>query len=95
VALYRPRLLANTAIIQTVSLYAFILSGFFFFGLQGALWGLVFSHFCPVPLIIACQIRHRLLNPRTELLVLFAWPVGMAAGVAFNATVKYIFPQMA
>src|SRR4029434_3703942 len=79
-ALGKPRLYSNILAIRLVALVLALPIGSYFFGLSGALWGLVFSQFLSVPITILYNIRYGLFDLRRELFSLPMVFVGMAAG---------------
>src|SRR5262249_6921462 len=79
-ALGKPQLNANILAVRFVALFMGIPIGFHFFGLSGALWGLVSSRLLYLPIIILYSARHGLFNLRKELLLLSAAILGMGVG---------------
>jgi O-antigen/teichoic acid export membrane protein len=87
VAMGLPKLQTLTIAAQAVSLYILVPVGFHFFGLQGALAGIVASYFAVLPTTVIYKIRYKLLDYRLESLMLLAVLAGMAAGKGFNLVV--------
>jgi O-antigen/teichoic acid export membrane protein len=79
-ALGMPRLLSDTVAVRLAALFLVTPFGFYFFGLPGALWGIVLSYFLSLPTIILYQIRCGSFDLRKELLVLPFIAVGIGAG---------------
>jgi len=79
-ALGVPHLLSAVISIRLVVLFVATPVGFHFFGVPGALWGIVLSQFAYLPMIILFNIRHRIFDVRTELYLLPFVGVGMALG---------------
>ena len=86
-ALGMPRLLSNVIAVRLVALYVITPIGFHFWGLQGALWGIVSSSFATLPPTIYYAVKYGLFDMRKELLLLPAVLVGMMVGKVFNLTV--------
>ena len=87
-----PKLFSNLSIIRAVALYLGAASGFYLFDVQGAVWGVVISYLCPVPLVVFYQIQHKLFDGPKELMLILALPVGMGAGSLFNLVVRHFCP---
>jgi O-antigen/teichoic acid export membrane protein len=80
-ALGFPSLFTSLIAIRGVSLFLLLPLGFHYFGLEGALWAIVASHFATLPAVIYFQIRHGFFNLSRELLSASAWIAGvMVAG---------------
>lgn len=76
------RLHSNLVVVRLVSLLAAFPLGFHFFGLPGALWGVVLSSCATVPLTFAYAAREQLLDLRREASMLPALVLGVMLGVA-------------
>jgi O-antigen/teichoic acid export membrane protein len=83
-ALGFSRLFSNLIAIRAVTLFLLIPMGFHFFGLQGALVGIVISYFSSLPTIIFFMIKHRLFDMWKELLPLSAGIAGMLFAAGLN-----------
>lgn len=83
-ALGQPRYLTLQNGIRMTSLYLLLPTGFFLFGLSGALWGIVLSMFLVVPFALAIKSKLRLLDIKKELLIL---PVFLVGGVFGKLTI--------
>jgi hypothetical protein len=70
--------------IRLAALCAAVPLGWHFFGLAGALWAIVLSHFSTLPTTLAFVVRHRLFDARKELALLPALAAGLAAGLALS-----------
>jgi O-antigen/teichoic acid export membrane protein len=70
--------------IRIVTLFSAIPVGFYFWGFQGALWGIVLSYFSSLPATIYFAAEHKLFDLRKELFALPALFVGVILGEAFN-----------
>jgi len=79
-ALGKPRLLSYIIAIRVAALYVLTPIGFHYFGLLGAIWGIVVSSLAGVPAAIVYAARHELLDYRREVLLLLLLPVGIVAG---------------
>jgi O-antigen/teichoic acid export membrane protein len=86
-ALGFSRLYSNLIAIRVVTLFLLIPLGFHFFGVRGALAGIVISYFSSVPMTIVFMIKHKLFDLRKELLPLSAGPAGMLVAECFNLAV--------
>jgi O-antigen/teichoic acid export membrane protein len=69
---------------QSICTIVLIPLGFHWFGLPGALWGLVASQLLYVPAIIYYQIKYDLLDPSKELILLPAFFAGMIVASGLN-----------
>jgi O-antigen/teichoic acid export membrane protein len=74
-------------LVRLVTLFIAIPTGFALFGYDGALWGIVASHFANLPLIIWASRRFGLFDLRRELLILPVLLAGAAVGLAANHVV--------
>ena len=88
-ALGMPRLLSNIIAIRLVALFVLTPIAFHFFGLQGALWGIVLSSFSMLPPTIFYAVKYGLFDMRKELLLLPVVLVGMIVGKVFNHVAGY------
>jgi len=79
-ALGMPSLLTYTIAVRLVTLFLVTPIGFHFFGLPGALYGILISHFSYVPIIVFFQVKHGLFNMRSELLPLPLLMAGLFSG---------------
>ncbi len=86
-ALGMPRLLSNIIAIRLITLFIVTPIGFHFFGLPGALWGIVISNFSGLPPTIFYNVKYGLFDLRKELLLLTATLVGLVVGAALNLMV--------
>lgn len=77
-------------IIRMISLFVALPLGFHFWGLQGAIWGIVFSYFSSLPLIVYYAAPLGLFNLRKELFALSALIIGLIAGEVLNAAIAFI-----
>jgi O-antigen/teichoic acid export membrane protein len=79
-ALGVPHLLSAVIAIRLATLFVATPIGFHSFGIVGALWGIVLSHFAYLPIIILYNVRHRIFDVRTELFMLPLVAAGLMAG---------------
>ena len=79
-ALGVPRLQSDIVLVRLVALVVATPIGFRWAGLEGALWGIVFSHFSYLPIIVYYNLKHQLFDLRKELYLMFIVPLGLAAG---------------
>lgn len=88
-ALGMPRLQSDIILVRLISMIAAIPIGFKWFGLEGALLGIVFSHFSYIPIIIYYNVKYDMLDVRTELYLLAIVPVGFGVGKMSASLVGY------
>jgi O-antigen/teichoic acid export membrane protein len=88
-AMGMPRLQSDIIGVRLISLILATFIGFKFFGFQGALWGIVFSHLSYIPIIVYYNIRHHLFDIRAELYLLAIVPIGLGAGKVCALMVGY------
>jgi O-antigen/teichoic acid export membrane protein len=74
-----PRLFCSTLAVRLSALLAATPVGFYFFGLPGALAGIVLSHFLYIPTIVLYQIKNGIFDLRRELLLLPIIAMGVGA----------------
>lgn len=79
-ALGVPQLQSIVVLVRLVALVVATPIGFKWGGLAGALFGIVFSHFSYIPVIVYYNIRHQLFDIRKELYLMMIVPIGLAAG---------------
>jgi O-antigen/teichoic acid export membrane protein len=90
-ALGLPKLLSQILVLRVVCLFVLLPAGLHFFGVPGALWGLVLSYLSIVPSIVFYKHKFKLLDFRIEILMLAAIGLGMSAGKIFNVALEYLF----
>jgi O-antigen/teichoic acid export membrane protein len=78
------RLYSHLHTIRLVSLFIALPLGFHLAGLAGAVWGIVFSYFSSLPLVIFYSARLGLFDSRKELIALSLLIVGLICGEAFS-----------
>lgn len=78
--------------IRIVALFSATPIGFYFWGFEGALWGIVLSYFSSVPSTIILAAKYKLFDLRKELLAFFALIGGVVLGEALNVVVSLIKP---
>jgi len=83
-ALGMPKLQSYIVLVRLVFLFVVTPVAFHFFGIVGALIGIVLSHFTAVPAIVFYNIKLGLFNARKESYLLLFVPAGMAAGIAMK-----------
>ena len=79
-ALGKPQFLSTIIAVRLVVLIVGIVVGFNSWGVTGALWGIVLSHFSYLPIIIFYNVRHQIFNLQAELYPLPMVLVGMLTG---------------
>jgi O-antigen/teichoic acid export membrane protein len=88
-ALGMPKLQLNVVVLRLVVLFSATPVGFYFFGLKGAVLGIVLSHFSALPMIALYNIHHKLFDLRNELYLLVFLPLGAGAGKIAAAALMY------
>ena len=78
--------------IRIVTLFSATPVGFYFWGFQGALWGIVLSYFSSLPSTIFLAAKYKVFDLRKELLAFFALIGGVISGEALNAAISMIKP---
>jgi O-antigen/teichoic acid export membrane protein len=81
------KLFSNVVAIRTAATIVLIPLGFHFFGVGGAVWGIVAGSLSSVPAIIFYQYKHGLLEPLVELLLLPILFMGMLLGQGLNVAI--------
>src|SRR5260370_6039851 len=69
-ALGVPKLQSKVIVLRLVSLLILTPAGFYLLGLEGALWGIVLSHFSYIPMIVNYNLKHNLFDLRKEAFLL-------------------------
>jgi O-antigen/teichoic acid export membrane protein len=85
-----PKVMAQVGVIRLAALGLLTPAGFHFFGLAGALWAIVLSHFAWLPTAIAFVIRHGLFDARRELPLPAAVLAGMTLGTILNQVLRHV-----
>jgi O-antigen/teichoic acid export membrane protein len=88
-ALGMPKLQSNVVILRLIVLFTATPLGFYLLGLEGAVLGIVLSHFCVIPMISLYNIRHELFDLRNELYLLIFLPCGWGAGEMVVVTLAH------
>lgn len=88
-ALGRSEIFANLIAINVAALLVFIPVGFHFFGVLGALCGLVASLYLRVPATIYYQVKYGFFDLPKELLLLPTLCAGMVVAKGFNLTIGH------
>ena len=89
-ALGVPKLQSNIVLLRLVFLIMLTPGGFYFYGLVGALWGIVLSHFSYLPLIVSYNSRHGLFDLRREVYLMAYMPAGLVAGWLLSLLIGYV-----
>jgi O-antigen/teichoic acid export membrane protein len=84
-ALGMPKLQSHIILVRLIFLFLVTPVAFHFFGLVGALFGIVLSYFTSLPVVIVYNIRFGLFNLRKESYLLLFVLAGLAAGMAMKA----------
>lgn len=87
-ALGFSRLFSHLIAIRVFALFFLAPLGFHFFGMPGAVFGIVISYFSNIPTMIFFMIKHNLFDFRKELLLLSAGVAGMVLAEGFNLCVR-------
>jgi O-antigen/teichoic acid export membrane protein len=83
-ALGKPKLVALILFLRVIGLFALLPSGFFLYGMDGAVWAITLAIFLPLPLSIYLKYRYGILNIAREMLVLPIFPLGFLLGELFK-----------
>lgn len=89
-ALGMPQLQSHVILVRLISLIIFTPAGFYSFGLNGALAGIVFSHFSYVPLIVSYNVKHKLFDLQKEVYLLILVPAGFFVGALLSTAVGHL-----
>lgn len=87
-ALGMPRLLSRVLGIRVIALFTTMPLGFHFFGIQGALWGIVLSQLLSMAQVIVFSVKLKLFDLRRELLVSPMILVGLTSGYFLTALIR-------
>lgn len=83
-ALGLPKLFTNLVIIRVCATVACIPIGFKFFGMPGAVWGIVAGYYSGIPATMYFQAKHGFFSTWNELRLLLAVVPGVLVGFGFN-----------
>jgi O-antigen/teichoic acid export membrane protein len=89
-ALGQPKLQSNIVLARLVLLFAVTPVFFHFYGLPGAIWAIVVSHFSSVPFVIFYNLRNNVFNLYREVLHLCWIPIGFAAGKLLAVAINIV-----
>jgi O-antigen/teichoic acid export membrane protein len=89
-ALGAPQLLSKVIILRLAAMLFLTPVGFYLFDLEGALWGIVLSHFSYIPMIVLYNLKHNLLDVQKEALCLAIIPLGLASGLLLSEAAHYL-----
>jgi O-antigen/teichoic acid export membrane protein len=84
-----PRMYTYIHGLRLIGLLVFTPLGFHIFGLTGALWGIVFSLFLPLPLIVHQMYEYEFFELRRELLFMPFVALGMLAGKILSLAIGH------
>jgi len=84
-----PKLFTNVIAIRVAVTIVLIPLGFHFFGVPGALWGIVMGQLANLPATIYYQLKYDLFDLWMELLPLPTLVVGMILGKGFNLAIGH------
>jgi O-antigen/teichoic acid export membrane protein len=85
-----PGLLSQVCAIRAAVLFTCLPLGFHFFGMAGALGGIIVSYFSIFPTIILFKLKYKLFDLRKELYLLVFLLVGAVVGKILVGTVEYL-----
>lgn len=88
-ALGMPSLLSHSMVIRLVTLFLITPIGFHFFGLPGAVYGIMLSHFSYLPVIVFFQVKHELFDLRKELLPIPGLLAGIVVGKMLQMALEH------
>lgn len=94
-ALGMPQIHSRVLLVRLVALVCGIAAGFHWFGLPGALWGIVVSQVLPVFASLFWLARLKLLDLKREALLLAIIPLGMFAGQLLSSLSLSVHPLSA
>lgn len=80
-ALGKPRLLAVINVFRVIASYTLVPTGFFFAGVNGAIWGIVVASFLPTVVTIYFAHQNSIFLLRRELSCMLALPIGFFVGM--------------
>lgn len=80
----QARLYFQLNIIRMATLFVAVPLGFYAFGLDGAVWGIVLSYFSSLPMIVTKSIEYEFFDFRREILALTAVIAGVVAGIVLS-----------
>lgn len=91
-ALGNPKIMTIMIIVRTIAMYVLVPIAFKFFGIQGAIWAIVFSNISGFPLSIYYKKLYDLIDFKKELITLPMILVGLLCGFIFNKIILLVFP---
>jgi O-antigen/teichoic acid export membrane protein len=91
-ALGNPKIMTIMIIVRTIAMYALVPIAFKLFGIQGAIWAIVFSNIASFPLSIYYKKSYNLIELKKELITLPMILVGLLSGLIFNKIVSLVLP---
>jgi O-antigen/teichoic acid export membrane protein len=88
-ALGMPKIQSNVIVVRLIALFLATPIGFYLYGLEGAVLGIVLSHFAVIPTVALYNIRYRLFDLRIELYLLAFLPLGVGTGRLATVMLAY------
>jgi O-antigen/teichoic acid export membrane protein len=88
IVLGEPAQMSTIGVVRLIALCAAVPLGWQFFGVAGALCGIVLSYFSTLPTTLAFVVRHRLFDVSRELALVPALLAGLAAGQAVSYALR-------
>ena len=87
-ALGSPRTFTNIIALRSAATIVFIPLGFHFFGIPGAVWGIVASYYSVLPVVIYIQVKRGIFDLAKELLLVAALVPGMLLAGGFDLLLR-------
>jgi len=91
-ALGKPKIHSYILAVQLVALYSLIPTGFHMFGIRGAIWAIVLSSFCSLPIRIFYSVKHGLFDLRRELMLVPVILLGLVIGEGADRLLGFLRP---
>jgi O-antigen/teichoic acid export membrane protein len=88
-ALGMPHIHSRILAVRLIGLVVALPLGFYFFGLAGAVWGIVLSQFLGLPTIVTYSVKHGIADVKQELLLLPMLAVGLVGGTLLASMLKH------
>lgn len=83
-AMGKPNLMVFLILIRLASLFTLLLSGFYLYGMNGAIGGIVLSSYVSIPASLYLKHKHGILDMKKELNILWVFALGMVVGFVFT-----------
>jgi O-antigen/teichoic acid export membrane protein len=89
-ALGLPQIHSRILFVRLTGLLLALPAGFYFFGMVGALAGIVFSQLVGLPIVSFYNRRYEIAAVRNELGIIAVLPLGLASGAGFDMLVRHL-----